>query len=151
SAASVPTNFPHLDDQAAFDDNVKPVPWDGFANAPSLCATGALLHAYDFQGSLLSDSVTASNTWPVARLTNIIIVAEDRLVAHATDPHYNILTTNTDKSVGREMLGLVAVPPLTLPAVPYAYGGGSLSNEAFGWVTAASNVFNNLPRAVLTN
>ncbi len=151
SAASVPTNFPHLDDQAVFDVSVKPKPWDGFANAVSLVATGAMLHAYDFQGSLLSEATAGSNSWPAARLTNIVIVAEDRLLAHATDLHYSIVTTNPDKIIGREMLGLVAVPPLTLPSIPYVYGGGSLSNEAFNWIMSASNVLNNLPRAVLTN
>ena len=36
--ASVPTNFPHLDGQAVFDLMATPKPWDGFANAPSMCS-----------------------------------------------------------------------------------------------------------------
>jgi hypothetical protein len=148
---SVPTNFPHLDDQAVFDLNVKPLPWDGFAGASSLSATGTILHAYDFQGSLLSVGTASSNSWPVAPLTNIIIVAEDRLVSHATDPHFTIITTNPDPIIGREMVGLAAIPPLKLPAVPYVYGGGNITNEASNWLASASNTFNHLPRAVLTN
>ena len=149
-STSVPTNFPHLDDQAVFDLNVTPRPWDGFSNAVSLCATGAVLRAHDFQGSLLSYGLVASNTWPVAQVSNITIVAEDRLVAYATELHYNILTTNSDKTVGREMVGLVATPPLMLPDIPYVYGGGSSAVEAQNWINAASNALNNLPRAVLT-
>ena len=64
--------------------------------------------------------------------------------------HYNILTTNSDKTVGREMVGLVATPPLMLPDIPYVYGGGSSAVEAQNWINAASNALNNLPRAVLT-
>ena len=147
SNSSVPTNYPHLDDQAAFDLNVTPRPWDGFSNAVTLCATGAVLHAFDFQGTLLSAGATDSNHWPVAPITNISIVVEDRLVSVTTDPHYYILTTNADTKVGREMLGLAAVPAPQFPAVPYTYGGGNITNEARNWIVAASNVFSHLPRA----
>jgi hypothetical protein len=148
---SVPSNYPHLDDQAAFDLVVTPRPWDGFSNRVTLSATGTVVRAYDFQGSLLSVTSTTNPPLPFARLTNIAIVAEDRLVAHATELHYDILTTNSDTKVGREMLGLVVVPPLVLPSVPYVYGGGNLATEANNWVNSASNAFKNLPRAVVTN
>ena len=149
STNSVPTNYPHLDDQAAFDVNVTPHPWDGFSNVVTLCTTGAVMHAFDCQGTLLGAGTADSNHWPVAPITNISIVAEARLISIATDPHYYILTTNADKKVGREMLGLTAVPAPRFPAVPYAYGGGNITNEALGWVLAASNTFRALPRATL--
>ena len=149
SSSSVPTNYPHLDDQAAFNLNVTPKPWDGFSNAVTLCATGVVLHACDFQGTLLGSGTADSNHWPVAPITNISIVVEDRLVSVTTDPHYYILTTNTDTKVGREMLGLAAVPAPQFPAVPYVYGGGNITNEAMNWIAAASNVFSHLPRATL--
>ncbi len=149
--SNAPTNYPHLDDQAVFDLNVTPLPWDGFSNRMTLSATGTVLRAYDFQGSLLSLAATTNNAWPFARLTNIAIVPGDRLVAHATELHYNILTTNADKKVGREMIGLVAMPPLVMPPVSYVFGGGNITNEANNWIAAASNALNNLPRAVLTN
>jgi hypothetical protein len=149
--ASVPTNYPHLDDQAVFDLSVTPKPWDGFSNVMTLCATNTLLHAYDLQGSLRSEGLVDTNTWPVAVLSNIIIVADDRLVVDATDPHYDILAASSDTRVGREMVGMVAVPPLQRPTVSYAFGGGNITNEAHNWIAAASNTFNHLPRAVLTN
>jgi hypothetical protein len=149
-ASSVPTNFPHLDDQAVFDLNVTPRPWDGFSNVVSLCATGVVLHAFDFQSSLLGDGATDSNHWPIAPITNIISVAEDRLVVQTTDPHYSIITSNADKAVGREMIGLVAVPAVQFPPIPYVYAGGNITNEAWNWVASASNVLNNLPRVTLT-
>jgi len=149
-ASSVPTNFPHLDDQAVFDLLTTPAPWDGFANASSLCSTGAVLQALDFQGSLLGSGVM-SNDWPALRVTNIIIVAEDRLVVAATDLHYPILTTNTDTKVGREMLGLVPLPALQFPTISNTFTYGNITNEAYNWIAAASNAYNHLPRAVVTN
>ena len=148
--SSVPTNYPHLDDQAVFDLNATPYPWDGFSNHVSLCATGAVLHAFDFQGSLLGAGGTGTNSWPVAPISNLLMIAQDCLLSYATDPHYDILTTKTDKTVGREMIGLVVLPPITFPPVPYVYGGGNITNEALNWVAAASNLFNHLPRTTLT-
>lgn len=152
NAASAPTNYPHLDDQAVFNLRVTPQPWDGFSNAPTLAATGAVLYAYDLQGSLLSEG-TLSNFYPAVALSNITIVAEDPLIAEASDLHYNIVTTNVDTKVGREMIGLVPVPALQFPAINYTFGsaGGVLSNEAAAWVLAASNALVNLPHATLTN
>jgi hypothetical protein len=150
-ASSVPTNYPHLDDQAVFDLKVTPQPWDGFSNAITLSAVNTTLHVYDLQGGLRTEGVVASNTWPVAVLSNIAIVAEDRLVVDATDLHYNILTTNADPKVGREMVGFVVVPQFQLPSVPYVYGGGNITNEAYNWIASASNTLNHLPRASVTN
>ncbi|MDE3068662.1 MAG: hypothetical protein KGJ60_14090, partial [Verrucomicrobiota bacterium] len=150
---SAPTNFPHLDSQAVFNVRVTPRPWDGFSNAPTLCATGAVLHAYDLQGSLLSEAALDAGSYPTIDLSNVIIVLDDRLVAEATDLHYHILTTNSDTKVGREMIGLVPVPSPPFPTVTYTFGsaGGNLTNEANAWIAAASNAFYNLPRATLTN
>jgi len=100
---------------------------------------------------LRTEGLVASNTWPVAVLSNIAIVAEDRLVTDATDLHYDILTANIDSRIGREMIGLVSVPQFQLPAVPYVYAGGDITNEANNWIASASNTFNNLPRASVTN
>jgi hypothetical protein len=150
-AASAPTNFPHLDERAAFDYALLPRPWDGFANAVSFSATGMAVRAYDFQGSLLGVAVTTNVPRPFARLTNITVVAEDRLFAVATDQHFNIATTNADKAVGREMLLLTEVPALSLPAIAYTFSSNSLATEASNWVSAASQTLTNLPRALLTN
>lgn len=151
NSAAVPTNFPHLDAQAAYDLTVTPLPWDGFSNRATLIVTGALLRAYDFQGSLLSIATTTNNNHPFARLTNIAIVADERLITRATELHYRILTTNTDTIVGREMLGLSAVPPLVLPSVSYAYGGSNIFTEAANWLKTASNTFKLVPRGLVTN
>ncbi len=149
-AASVPTNFPHLDDQAVFDLNLTPFPWDGFSNSVSLCLTGAVLRAYDLQGSLLAEN-TLSNSYPTVVLSNILIVPDNRLVSYATEQHFPILTTNPDNLIGRELVGVLPLPPAVLPAVSYVYGGGNLAIEASNWVASASNAFNHLPRLAVTN
>jgi hypothetical protein len=86
-------------------------------------------------------------------LSNITIVLDDRLAAEATDLHYDILTTNVDTKVGREMIGLVPVPAQPFPVINYTFGsaGGNLMNEASNWIVAASNALVNLPQPVLTN
>jgi hypothetical protein len=151
NSAIAPTNYPHLDDQAVFNLYVTPKPWDGFSNVVSLCLTGAVLHAYDFQGSLLSAATMDALSKPSVTLSNLAIVVEDHLVVEATDLHYDIQTTNIDTTVGREMIGLMPVPAPQLPAINYTFGGGSLATEANNWILAASNALSHLSRATLTN
>ncbi len=148
---SVPTNFPHLDDQAAFDLSITPLPWDGFSNRVTLSATGTAVRAYNFQGSLYGLNTTTNANNPFTRLTNIAIVAEDRLLSFVSEQHFSILTTNTNKVVGRELIGMIPVPPLVFPAITYVYSGGNITNAATNWILSASNTLNNLPRSVLTN
>lgn len=149
--ASVSTNFAHLDDQAVFDLFVTPQPFDGFANAATLCPTGMVVRSYDLQGALIGFAAMNTNTVPVCWLTNITIVKGNRLVAEGTDVNYNVVTANPDTTIGREMIGLRAVPAPHLPTIPYVYGGGNITNEANNWINSASNTLNHLPRTILTN
>jgi hypothetical protein len=149
--ASAPTNFPHIDERSAFDLTVTPLPFDGFSNAVTLSATGTVIHVYDLHGSLYNSDITTNPPRPFARITNLPVIVENRLMVHATELHYNILTTNVDKTVGREMLALTAVPHISLPSIPYIYGGSNLVSEANNWVLTASNVLKNLPRTIVTN
>jgi hypothetical protein len=141
-----------LNDEGQFNLFTTPIPWDGFSNAPSLCQTGTVLYAYDLQGSLLSRGVL-SNVPPAVVLSNITIVLNDQIIAEASDLHYNILTTNIDTKVGREMVGLMPVLAPQFPVVNYTFGsaGGNLLTEATNWIQAASNALINLPFPVLTN
>ena len=143
----------HIDDQAVFDVLLRARPWDGYSNGPTLCATGAVLFAHDLQGGFLRSASLGSNAWPTARLSNVVVNPEARLVVLSTDPHYSLITTNPDNAVGREMVGLIQVPVLSALQVPYTFGsaGGNITNEAQGWIVAASNAWWNLKRAVLTN
>jgi hypothetical protein len=148
---SVPTNYPHLDDQAAFDLAVTPLPWDGYSNTMTLCSTGVAIRAYNLQGAYLGVALTTNPPLPTARLTNIAVDPFARLIVNATEMHYGILTTNTNSIVGREMIGLVSVPALTPFTVPYSYVGTNPVLEASNWIAAASNAWLHLTRAVITS
>ncbi|MBI5384442.1 MAG: hypothetical protein HZA90_07110 [Verrucomicrobia bacterium] len=148
---SWPANKLHIDDQAVFDLSVRPQPWDGFSNRATLIATGATLYAWDLHGSLLGLAKTTNPPLPFARMTNIVVDPLKRLISLSTDLHYDILTTNADKTVGREMIGLVGVPALPALAVPYVFAGTNVGREATNWVLSASNAWTSLTRALLTN
>ena len=146
------TNHARLNDDAQFNLWTTPISWDGFSNAPAFCRTNTGLYAYDLQGGLLSRGVI-SNLPPSVVLSNITIVLNDKIIAEATDLHYNIFTTNQDTRVGREMVGLLPVLAPQFPVVNYAFGsaGGNLLAEATNWIQAASNALINLSFPVLVN
>lgn len=144
--SSAPTNSPRLEFKAVFDRAVTPRPLDGPANLITYAATSTALRVYAMQGSLLS-AATVSNlvitgvTNPAGRLTNIVVEPEDRLLVESTELHYDILTGNADKRLGRELVGLLPAPRFTPVQVPYTFGGGALATEANAWIQAASNAW----------
>jgi Fe-S cluster biosynthesis and repair protein YggX len=151
AATNSPALTNHIDDQAVFNIVSTPAAWDGFRGRTTNVVTNTTLKVYDLQGSLLRSGGVATNTWPAARLTNITIINEDRLVVLATDPHYTIITTNNDKRIGREMLAMVVVPELKATNINYTYAGGSMVAAANQWVLAASNAMRHVTRGTVTN
>jgi len=154
SAASAPTNAPRLEFKAVFDRAVTPRPFDGPANATTYAATGTPVRIYATQGSLLA-AATVTNlsvsgvTNPAAYLSNIVVEPDDRLLAEATELHFDIATANPDKRLGRELVGLLPAPRFTPVEVPYTFGGGSLASEANAWITAASNAWAGTTREIV--
>ncbi|MDW8310513.1 MAG: thrombospondin type 3 repeat-containing protein, partial [Verrucomicrobiales bacterium] len=153
AAGSVPTNAPRLEFNAAFDRAVTPRPYDGPADVPTFAATGTVLRVFTAAGSLLAvGSVTNLSIPgvlnPAARLTNIIVQPEDRLLVEATELHFDILTANADKRLGRELVGLLVAPQFTPLSVSYTFGGGNLVAEANAWIAAASNAWAGLTRPI---
>jgi hypothetical protein len=150
-----PTNHVRLELKASFDLIQTPRPFDGTITNQSLAVTGVVMRAFDLQGGILSVGACsnlglAGVTNPAARLSNIVTESQARLIVAATEQHYDIATAGADKRIGREMLGLVAVPDLPPPLnVPYVYGGGNLTTEANAWIVAASNAVHNLPRELV--
>jgi hypothetical protein len=140
----------HVDDKAMFDLQLTAKPWDGLSNQPSLCLTGAVLYAYDMQGAFLASGVT-SNLWPAARLAGLPANPQTRLFVQATDLHYPIVTTNTDKKIGRELIGLRVIPPCAGFGASNTWTGGNLTNQANLWIQTASNAWMKSARLVLTN
>jgi hypothetical protein len=90
-------------------------------------ATGTALRVYAPQGGLLAAATVAPNlfvagvTNPAGRLTNIAVLPEDRLLVEATELHYDILTSHTDKRIGRELVGLLVAPQFAPVQIPYVF------------------------------
>lgn len=150
---SAPTNAPRLEFKTAFDRAVTPRPYDGPANNTTYAATGSVMRAYAVQGSLLSAGAVTNLgisgvTNPACLLTNMIVDPQDRLLVEATELHFDILTANTDKRLGRELVGLLPAPRFAPVQVPYSFGGGNLASEANAWIAAASNVWAGLGREI---
>jgi len=150
---SAPTNAPRLEFKTAFDRAVTPRPYDGPANLATYAATGTAMRVYAVQGSLLSAGAVTNLgisgvTNPACLLTNIIVDPEDRLLVEATELHFDILTANADKRLGRELVGLLPAPRFAPVQVPYSFGGGSLASEANAWIAVASNVWAGLRREI---
>ncbi len=150
---SAPTNAARLEFKATFDRAVTPRPYDGLANLDTYAATGTGMRVYAVRGSLLSAGVVtylgiSGVTNPACLLTNIVVDPEDRMLVEATDLHFDIVTTNTDKRLGRELVGLLLVPRFPAAQVPYTYSGGNLITEANAWIAAASNLWIGMPREI---
>ncbi|MEY2407971.1 MAG: hypothetical protein QOF48_641 [Verrucomicrobiota bacterium] len=145
-----PLGTPRLEDRNAFDYVPTLRPWDGTLNTNSLSATGALVRAYDMQGSLLGFGIatnlfTAGITNPSGYMTNLVFDPLQRLFVSGTEPHYDIITLSTDRTIGREVFRLTAFPAITPVTVSYGYGGSNLLTEAQNWILTASNAYAAVP------
>jgi len=138
---SPPTNV--VERKAVFDLALTPRPLDGFTSIQTVSAVGTLVRAFDLQGSLLAFA-QATNRFlsgvldPVALAGNVVLDTTDRLVVAATEPHFFIAPRGSNEPLGRELVGVFQVPPLS-PPLPVAdtYTGGDLTSEANKWLTAA--------------
>lgn len=139
---SVPPAGSRLEEQSGFDLALTLRPFDGTTPGETLSEPGAIVRAYDLQGSLYTTASTANLGFvgvddPAALLANIAVDEKQRLVVAATEPHFDIATSGTDKRLGREMLKLVPVPDVDALDVPYEYGGGTLASETANWIADA--------------
>jgi hypothetical protein len=139
--SSVPSG-PRLELKSGFDLIQAPRPLDGTVNALTTSRTNTAVRAYELSGGLLAYGVTANLNLPVvnpaAMLSNIVIDAKQRLLAVATEQHFDINTASADTKIGRELLGLFAVPNVAYKLdVPFNYQGGNITNAANAWIAAA--------------
>jgi hypothetical protein len=149
---SAPTGQPRLDLKQAFDLVTTPRAINHVGNH-TLSVTGVLVCAHSFDGRLMATSGTtnwmfAGSTNPAGWMMSIQPLPSDRLVAQATDRHFDLDMVAADTRVGRELVGLVPVSPPappTLPPVDLNLGAGAVN----AWITSASNFLINLPRTTL--
>lgn len=101
------------------------------------------MQVHNFGGVFLAEAATSpfdgtGITNPAARFNNLVPNAGARLIAETTPAHFDIVAP-PDSRVGRELIGLVPVPPTNNFSVNYLFSSGSLAAETANWIAAASN------------
>ena len=145
-----------LEDHSGFDLFVIPEPVDGFSGGTTAAAEGTGVRAYSLSGSLLRGDVV--QLWQQgtelvhgALLTNLTVDTDWRFVVVGTDAHFDIRTSQSDKRIGRELVGIVPMPQLQPGLeVNYTFGNGDLATEAAAWQAAAQTAAASMERYVLT-
>jgi hypothetical protein len=148
-----PTNFPRVDFRQAFD-LLTTVRSPNVAGNSTLSLTGVVVRSHGLDGSTFVQGETATQaplpsgaTNPAARLVQVLPTDGESLVVQSTDQHFDLNVTG-DTRIGREVVGLVPVPPHVLPTLPpvnIALGAGA--DEA--WISAAANIITNVPRTLV--
>jgi hypothetical protein len=105
--------------------------------------TGVAVRAFALGGAFLGESVTSPAHGiglnnPAALLTDLIPDTGARLLVQTTSDHFDIVAV-PDSRTGRELIGLVPVPPTNGLSIAYVSGNGSQAAEATSWIAAASN------------
>lgn len=152
---SYPANESHIEQHTGFDLVASPHPLDGTANTLTVCSNNTSVNVHTLPGGHLKAGFTEPVALPVinpaAWISNIVVDTKQRLLAVNTDQHFNLVTAGADKALGRELLGLIPVPPITHNLVVlYQYQGGSLATEAANWIAAAQAAQNVIPHEVRT-
>lgn len=132
-----------LVENSAFELFVSPRPMNG----PTGSSTAPLLDQrvllHDLSAAVLDQALTRNHPLalasPAARFTNAPADVSSFMLTTATDPNFDINTTNVDKAIGRELLSLVPVPYLELPVFNFTPSAGSITAQATEWIQAASN------------
>ncbi|HKS37029.1 MAG TPA: hypothetical protein VJW76_07560 [Verrucomicrobiae bacterium] len=151
-ADDFPAGEPRQDLHAAVDLIQAPQAVDGVSGLAADCAHGTFLRAFDLSGDLLSiGSATLVSlpqlNGPAAVLSNVVVDVDMRLVAVATDPHFDIVTGQADKRIGRELIRLLDTTDFVDPvSLPHTWSGGDVSTEANLWITTTSNQLLNVTR-----
>jgi hypothetical protein len=126
--------------QSSFDLVVTPRPWDGTAGTNTFALATSSIRGFDLQGAFLSVAPIlksqAKPFLPQAWLTNLPVRFDCRLLALATEPHFDLDTAGPDRRLGRELLGLFPPPTMSVPSIAYTGQGGEPAVEAGIWVTA---------------
>jgi uncharacterized repeat protein (TIGR02543 family) len=149
-----PDNTQSLDLRAVFDLAVNLTARDGVLHTNARCAVGTGLSANRLSGGQLSTAWTANLGLPgladpAARLTNVFLETSDRLLVIATDQHFDLQTTGTDKRLGRELLALLPIPGVPPVNVAFTYGGGTINQETNAWIQAARLAYSDRHRILV--
>lgn len=127
---------------AVYDLRVGPEPYDGFRQVNTNCAVGIPCCVTALDGSLLGTASTSYKGFfgirnPSLAFEGLPAPFSGLLAGFTTPAHYSIATTNTDKTIGRELVKLVVAPTVPPVAVDYTWQGLTQAAEAAAWTNAA--------------
>ncbi|HKX63202.1 MAG TPA: hypothetical protein VJS65_15180, partial [Verrucomicrobiae bacterium] len=137
-----------FEQHATFNLILSPRPWDGPLNTDTTSRTGTVVRLYDLSGSVLASSTVGQDPAVPLKASvvfpNVFVDPRDQLLVAATEPHFDVNTPGADTRIGRELVTLVAAPPIPPIKVEYQFGaaGGVLPAEAANWVAAAIDAHN---------
>ena len=141
--------------QALFDLRVSPRPIEGTIPMMTRCMTGVTCRAYSFSGALLGVDISKNNSFPGVNNASVEFEGlstpmQSGLFALSTPSHFNVITPNDDKSVGRELLALSEPPVLSEVEPVYTWGGGDTHTESLLWIAAAQSAYGAASREIRT-
>lgn len=141
---------------AVYDLRLGPTPYNGFLQYNTACATNVPCLVTALDGSLLGTAATRWNGFPGIQNPSLAFGGlpapfAGLLAGFTTPAHYDISTTNADKTIGRELVKLIVAPTVAPVAVAYAWSGGSQSSETTAWTNAAHTAYSGASRTVVSN
>ena len=131
--------------RAGFTLEARPQPRDYFQDKVVKAGLGTLVRLHSMAGSYLGDKSVELPAERAARFSNVVADVSMRLLSLATEPHFDIETTNVDTRIGPELLALVPVPKVTTLVVSNLYTGTNDSRDATNWLAAATLVATSSP------
>jgi hypothetical protein len=141
---AVPGAGARLDGNATFDLYATPQPYDGFNQTVIPPRVGTRVQVHTIEGGFLEGAVTAQLAvpgvqQPTAALVPVVVDSRAGVVSVATDYHFPINSAGPDPDIGRELIGLIAVPPAplvdangNLPPDDWEFLFGGVVGDLFG-------------------
>ncbi len=150
------TNTPpaRLETGALFDQVLTPRPYDGVADAVSLCETGTQVRLYSAGGSLAGYAQTINLSLSVATTNPAVLFSAQSMNAgipfftSLSDQRFDVHGGTVTNQLGVELVGIHLQPTPTVVEVAYEYAGGTLAQESANWLAAAQMAYAALPRIV---
>jgi hypothetical protein len=141
---------------AVFDLRVGPEPYDGFLLLNTNCAVGVPCLVTALDGSLLGTATTSYKGFPGIRNPALAFGGLPTpfgglFAGFTTAAHFDIATTRSDKTIGRELVKLLVAPTVAPVTVAYAWAGGAQSSEAAAWTNAARAAYAAATRTVVSS
>jgi hypothetical protein len=141
NAGSKPAERPASQSDAGMRFRLTPLPFHPVSGSVTQAAVGVSVRLVGLNGNQVGwgeVGVSLINPGGTAVLRDVRPDDGLPFLVMATDPHFPLRGETEDSIHGRELIGLMRIPPPAQPVVSYAYGasGGGLAAEAQAWIAA---------------